>query len=137
MVVPAISGGFQKPHVLAAYSPVERSIASLVIECLYFTLLRVACAILSSSCQAVAVSRAFWKSEVPSIPVNVSRTGTRRRLRSRSGVFPNPEKLNPRFFLGKFSAKRAARSAQPLQPVTARPPLLAYARGRAREISAK
>src|SRR5580704_998470 len=109
MVVPAISGGFQKPHVFAAYSPVERSIASLVIECLYFTLLRVACSILSSSCQAVAVSRAFWKSEVPSIPVNVSRTGTRSRLRSRSGVFPSPKKLNPRFFFGEIFRPLAAR----------------------------
>jgi hypothetical protein len=43
--------------------------------------------------------------------LNVSRTGTRNRVRSRLSVFPNPGKLNPGFFLGKFSAKRAARSA--------------------------
>jgi hypothetical protein len=76
---------------------------SLIAEPLYFTLLDVACALRFSSCRAVAVSPDFGNTVVPEPSVNVSRTGTRRRLRSRSGVFPQVEKLNPFFqlFLGK------------------------------------
>jgi hypothetical protein len=105
---------------------------------LYFTLLRVACALLYSSCQAVAVSRRFGKSVVPEPSVNVSRTGTRNRVRSRLEVFPKPKKLNPGFFWGNFPTKRSPVSAQrpnrTVEPSELYFPTSRYARMRARNI---
>jgi hypothetical protein len=101
----AISGAFPKPRVSPAYSQDYLSIAPLIAEPLDFTLLAITFDLLFSSCQAVAVSRRFGKTVVPEPSVNVSRTGTRNRVRSRPQVFPNPEMSNPGFFWGNFLGK--------------------------------
>ena len=75
-----------------------RKYSSLELSLRCFTLLALTSLLLYSFGCPLAVSRGFGFPEAQSIPVNVSRTGTRDRLRSRLPVFPSAKTANPDFF---------------------------------------